>query len=476
MATEEGVSQRDSLPQAGMLRRVEHQLRLLDIVLSAQTAALSIGTSCCADLRTDESVYSDSAYSASASSDCSETEGMERRVEEHDRELRVWLQRLHTEGRHHKAQLESTRQRLPLERTREGRRNSTATHRRLAVDSPVTLTETVDARDAAQPPPHTDPPEVSIGIQQQTKPLATSAKPSPAESERRVVRLNVGGTLFCTTLTTLRATPSMLSLMFSDRYPYEADELGVFIDRDGPQFRHVLNYLRGGELQLCRDAASLRELGAEAHFYQLPGLEQLVAQQLAQLECRGDRLRELSMGSVVAETRGLFEKLLMEIYQEVESQASQGKRLCTVAFLQEKVVNSVLYRSQTDGCWDKRILDCRYHKLLSNMQTQQLLCSRLERDGLRADIKALCGNREAQNHQWVATTTFILTVTIWEPISSCNSESVNLSLKVDQAGNTEMDQEMAALMFRRSAGSNGPAITTTICSLSDHKHNIIVGT
>jgi hypothetical protein len=61
-----------------------------------------------------------------------------------------------------------------------------------------------------------------------------------------VVRLNVGGMMFATTVDTLtqRDTDSMLAVMFSGRHRLHMDSKkgAVFIDRDGTHFRHILNW------------------------------------------------------------------------------------------------------------------------------------------------------------------------------------------------------------------------------------------
>lgn len=61
-----------------------------------------------------------------------------------------------------------------------------------------------------------------------------------------VVRLNVGGMMFSTTVDTLtqRDTYSMLAVMFSGRHRLHMDSKkgAVFIDRDGTHFRHILNW------------------------------------------------------------------------------------------------------------------------------------------------------------------------------------------------------------------------------------------
>ena len=89
------------------------------------------------------------------------------------------------------------------------------------------------------------------------------------------VKLDVGGAVFKTSVSTLRAERgSTLAAMFSGSGLDMTlnDEGAYFIDRDGAHFRHILNYLRG-----CFDPSTLsdnarRELLVEADFYMLRGL------------------------------------------------------------------------------------------------------------------------------------------------------------------------------------------------------------
>ncbi|KAJ1627309.1 BTB/POZ protein [Pavlovales sp. CCMP2436] len=87
------------------------------------------------------------------------------------------------------------------------------------------------------------------------------------------VKLNVGGMLFETSLSTLQYFPdSMLGTMFSGREGIEVptDEQGyVFIDRDGTHFRTILNFLRTGKVRTPIGKAAREELAEEAGFYLL---------------------------------------------------------------------------------------------------------------------------------------------------------------------------------------------------------------
>ncbi|PFX29394.1 BTB/POZ domain-containing protein KCTD6 [Stylophora pistillata] len=89
-----------------------------------------------------------------------------------------------------------------------------------------------------------------------------------------IVKLNVGGHYFTTSLRTLTKDPnSMLAVMFAGKFEMKPCEDGAFfIDRDGTHFRFILNYLRLGKLTLPDGATFLKELAEEAEFYQIQGL------------------------------------------------------------------------------------------------------------------------------------------------------------------------------------------------------------
>ena len=76
--------------------------------------------------------------------------------------------------------------------------------------------------------------------------------------------LNVGGTLFQTSKSTLSSCRYFACLMDS----HNEDESYIFIDRDGTHFRYVLNWLRGSQV-LPWERHALDELYVEADFYGL---------------------------------------------------------------------------------------------------------------------------------------------------------------------------------------------------------------
>ncbi|XP_070571149.1 BTB/POZ domain-containing protein KCTD6-like [Ptychodera flava] len=89
-----------------------------------------------------------------------------------------------------------------------------------------------------------------------------------------IVNLNVGGTLYTTTRSTLtRHADSMLGAMFSGRIPSLRDSDGnYFIDRNGDMFKYILEFLRNSSLHLPEDFKNLAALSAEADFYQIKEL------------------------------------------------------------------------------------------------------------------------------------------------------------------------------------------------------------
>ena len=100
------------------------------------------------------------------------------------------------------------------------------------------------------------------------------------------VKLNVGGSKFETTLSTLTRYPdSMLGAMFSGRHEVPPDEEGyVFIDRDGTHFRAILNFLRTGFVDQPRSEQAANELKRELEYYQLPSEGLLSPPRMAKLE------------------------------------------------------------------------------------------------------------------------------------------------------------------------------------------------
>ena len=110
----------------------------------------------------------------------------------------------------------------------------------------------------------------------------SSAEAKSGDKFDEEINLNVGGTLFTTSLATLTRFPdTMLGAMFSGRHDLQKNAAGAyFIDRDGFHFREILNFLRAPAAydQTAMTERAKIELAKELEYY---GLTELVTAALA---------------------------------------------------------------------------------------------------------------------------------------------------------------------------------------------------
>ena len=119
------------------------------------------------------------------------------------------------------------------------------------------------------------------------------------------IKLNVGGQYFTTSKTTLLADKnSMLGTMFSRYHELTKSSDGsYFIDADGTYFQTILNFLRGRITdvnELPKDEEVLLKLRAEADFYQLSTLKELITASLA----KGPRMNQKWVNSFFPKHNG----------------------------------------------------------------------------------------------------------------------------------------------------------------------------
>jgi len=106
-------------------------------------------------------------------------------------------------------------------------------------------------------------------------------KPLPPSSSTKI-KLNVGGTYYTTSISTLTKEPdSMLGKMFSGAYAIiKEDDGSVFIDRDGESFKYVLEYLRDGDFYVPDDEVDLYRLKKEINYFGLDGMSQILEMEM----------------------------------------------------------------------------------------------------------------------------------------------------------------------------------------------------
>eukprot|EP01088_Endostelium_zonatum_P016467 TRINITY_DN4461_c0_g2_i1.p1 TRINITY_DN4461_c0_g2~~TRINITY_DN4461_c0_g2_i1.p1 ORF type:complete len:166 (+),score=34.73 TRINITY_DN4461_c0_g2_i1:17-514(+) len=89
----------------------------------------------------------------------------------------------------------------------------------------------------------------------------------------QMVKLNVGGTRFMTTRSTIFSKgENFLTVMLDnkDKFEVNLDEEGyIFIDRSGDVFKVILEYLRTGKMIRPQDTVTVEQLAIELDFFQI---------------------------------------------------------------------------------------------------------------------------------------------------------------------------------------------------------------
>jgi hypothetical protein len=187
-----------------------------------------------------------------------------------------------------------------------------------------------------------------------------------------MITVNVGGTVYCTTKETLvKVDGSLLAELFDEE---DASGLGgeKFIDRDGPCFRHVLNYLRspaGLPTVLPADRSDREQLALEADFYGLLELLEL--------------LRPGGVPPAAAASGGGGGAA-------ASAGSWSGAALCTHVVSQVDLLECLRHRSSVQlPCCDLRGVSLRYAKLAgSNLRGCNLAgVDATEADLTRADLR-----------------------------------------------------------------------------------------
>ncbi|XP_048836819.1 BTB/POZ domain-containing adapter for CUL3-mediated RhoA degradation protein 2 [Brienomyrus brachyistius] len=187
-------------------------------------------------------------------------------------------------------------------------------------------------------------------------PAATRPKTKPCSYHGAVglsnkyVRLNVGGSLYYSSLQVLTRQDTMLKAMFSGRMEVFTDKEGwILIDRCGKHFGTILSFLRDATVTLPKTRQGVRELMAEAKYYLIQGLVDLCQSTLQE-----DRLRAPCVVPVITSLKE-------------EQQVIQACSRPVVKLLYNRSNNKYSYTSNSDD------------NLLKNIELFDKLCLRYSR-------------------------------------------------------------------------------------------------
>ncbi|XP_063747680.1 uncharacterized protein LOC134869730 [Eleginops maclovinus] len=123
-------------------------------------------------------------------------------------------------------------------------------------------------------------------------PLGSAGIPTAAQLTKTnaPVHIDVGGHMYTSSLATLTKYPgSRIGRLFDGTEPIVLDSLKqhYFIDRDGPMFRYILNFLRTSKLLIPDDFKEYSQLYEEASFFQLTPLQAALERWRTEQECGG---------------------------------------------------------------------------------------------------------------------------------------------------------------------------------------------
>ncbi|CAL2033878.1 unnamed protein product [Caenorhabditis brenneri] len=153
-----------------------------------------------------------------------------------------------------------------------------------------------------------------------------------------IVKLDIGGTLFKTSKSTLTKFDGFFKTMLETDVPLNNDEHGeIFVDRDPKHFRYILNYMRDGFVNIPDSKADIEEIQIEAQFYLLDGLVEL---------CKAKIPEELPVKLPIIESDAhllnliasseITEKRVLVIYKNIAGKTSGPEPKFDIQFFMEK--------------------------------------------------------------------------------------------------------------------------------------------
>jgi hypothetical protein len=100
-----------------------------------------------------------------------------------------------------------------------------------------------------------------------------------------LIKLNVGGVCYRTHKETIEVTEFFQNLLENEMAKSITENGEVFIDRNGRIFEHILDFLRGGNLEyLQNDEGLLLQLRSEADFYGMDQMKNEIEKKIKNLD------------------------------------------------------------------------------------------------------------------------------------------------------------------------------------------------
>ncbi|CCD68454.2 BTB domain-containing protein [Caenorhabditis elegans] len=128
------------------------------------------------------------------------------------------------------------------------------------------------------------------------------------------VQLDVGGTIFKTSKSTLTKFNGFLKIMLESDIGLKIDESGsIFIDRSPKHFDLILNFMRDGDVVLPSCELTVKELLAEAQFYLLDELIELCSLKIEPVQAPKIKLRFIENDSQLLQILAAQQKPMLII-------------------------------------------------------------------------------------------------------------------------------------------------------------------
>ncbi|CAH8539228.1 unnamed protein product [Dicrocoelium dendriticum] len=180
--------------------------------------------------------------------------------------------------------------------------------------------------------------------------------PLPAAPTRVTapVHVDVGGVLYTSSLQTLTKYPdSRLGRMFSGVTPIILDTMKqhYFIDRDGTLFRHVLNFLRTGQVNIGAQFDEFDQLVQEVRHYELG--EMLEALDRLASERRSDGRKRVIRNKLQSRLSLNKKRRIQhcQVAEEFMTKENDGARTCALRFADSEMLEFRIASSNYECMW-----------------------------------------------------------------------------------------------------------------------------